>query len=99
MIISDEESAIAEAGSGWGGSSRSYRQGPRCPRLHPVSSAPRRRHTARSCVVERLSVHFLHPALRRRSSPRLDLMLEFGDRVGVLMPPERGRGAQVFWHN
>jgi putative transport protein len=94
MIISDEESAIAEAGK-------------RLGRLEPGRIVKDRAaldyirvFVGKANVVgiplsqlplpSGFPVHFLH--IRRYDAdivPTPDLMLEFGDRVGVLMPPER----------
>jgi putative transport protein len=94
MIISDEESAIAEAGK-------------RLGRLEPGRIVKDRTaldyirvFVGKANVVgiplsqlplpSAFPVHFLH--IRRYDAdivPTPDLMLEFGDRVGVLMPPER----------
>jgi putative transport protein len=94
MIISDEESAIAEAGK-------------RLGRLEPGRIVKDRTaldyirvFVGKANVVgiplsqlalpSGFPVHLLH--IRRYDAdivPTPDLMLEFGDRVGVLMPPER----------
>ena len=97
LIVADQQEAIAEAAAKLGQlePAGSPRTAPRSTTsasssARPAWSACR----SRSCTLPAgFPTHLLH--VRRYDMdlvPAPDLMLEFGDRVGVLMPPDAARG-------
>ena len=94
LVIAEREDAIAEAAARLGKTGAwPAGQGSRGPRLHPgfcrEGQCGRRAAVAPSDAGG-FSAHLLH--VRRYDAdlvPTPDLMLEFGDRVGVLTPPDR----------